>query len=71
MSERLPYDAEGCKAFNDHVRAELSRWWTKRYLAHWIPRIRLGLWMFANCHLITKCVAQQEKALREREATTP
>jgi hypothetical protein len=37
----VEYSAAGCANFNAHVKAELDRWWTKRYLAHWIPRARL------------------------------
>jgi hypothetical protein len=62
--ERVAYDAEGLRAFNDHVRAELGSWWTKKYLAHWLPRIRFGLWLVRNCYVITKCVAQREEQLR-------
>jgi hypothetical protein len=64
VPDRLPYDVDGCEAFNRHVKAELDRWWTRRYLAHWIPRMRLGLWMVRNSYLVTKCVHEQGKQLR-------
>lgn len=69
-SKVLPYDADGLAAFNAYVKMELDRWWTKRYLAHWVPRARLGLWMFLNLRIITKCIAEQERRLREKDGPT-
>lgn len=61
------YDAQGCEEFLAIHMAQMNKWWTKKWLAHWIPRIRMGLWMFRNSYLITKCVHMQMIALREKE----
>lgn len=65
---RFEFHATGLEGFNAHVQAELKKWWTKRYLAHWIPRIRFSLWLCSHLWLITKCVAEQARreAVRER-----
>jgi hypothetical protein len=67
-TQRIEYSAAGCRQFNATVKAELDRWWTKRGLAHWLPRIRLGLWMVRNCYVVTNCIRLQGETLAIEEA---